>query len=66
MRFFLISSCAVLALSGCKGLYDPHFMPTGYAYHQNDFKGQPGAKDKDQGYKYNLVTLHQALHRAIQ
>jgi hypothetical protein len=51
---FLISSIALLALTGCEPLIEGvNPLPTGYAYHQNEFKSQPGPPAEEIGYPFS-------------
>lgn len=53
MRFFVFASILVLALAGCKPIWDPTFMPSGYAHHQKEYKTPPGPEAADIGYDYS-------------
>ncbi len=53
MRSFVFSSLLVLVLSGCAPIWDPTFMPAGYAHHGNVYKSQPGPEARPIGYKYS-------------
>ena len=52
MRAFLLCLTGVLALSGCRSIWDPTFQPAGYSYHRNEFKSPPGPPAADIGYDY--------------
>lgn len=43
---------ALLALTSCRTLMDPTFMPAGYTYHDNYYKAPPGAEAAPIGYPY--------------
>ncbi|MCC6598811.1 MAG: hypothetical protein IT559_08480 [Alphaproteobacteria bacterium] len=66
MRVFMLSLLSVLALSGCRSLWDPTFMPAGYSYHQNNYKSPPGPEASDIGYEYtaaeNEAVMEQWRH----
>lgn len=53
MRLFMLSLLSLLALSGCRSVWDPTFMPAGYSYHQEKYKSPPGPEAADIGYKYS-------------
>jgi hypothetical protein len=44
----------VVALTGCRTVMDPTFMPAGYAYHQEKFKSPPGPPAADIGYPFSV------------
>ena len=52
MRAFTLCLIGVLALGGCRSIWDPTFNPAGYSYHRNEFKSPPGPPAKDIGYAY--------------
>lgn len=54
MRKSIVSLFVVsLALTGCVPEWGPTFMPSGYTYHQEEYKAQPGPKAPDIGYEYS-------------
>lgn len=53
MRVFVFASFVVLALTGCKPLWDPTFMPAGYTHHQKEYKTPPGPEAASIGYEYS-------------
>ena len=42
MRLLFVSAVLVLALTACKPVWDPTFMPSGYAHHNKEYKTPPG------------------------
>ncbi len=46
MRHLVLLCVSVLLLAACKGGWDPSFMPSGYAYHKEEYKAPPGPKSK--------------------
>ncbi|MEZ5815441.1 MAG: hypothetical protein R3E13_12100 [Alphaproteobacteria bacterium] len=68
MRVFVFSSLLVLALTGCKPVWDPTFMPSGYAYHSSEYKAPTGPEAADIGYEYsveqNAAVLESWRHAA--
>lgn len=61
MRIFIVSSCFLLALTGCKPLWNPTFMPSGYSYHQKEYKSPPGPEAAPIGYKYSYQKNEEVL-----
>jgi len=61
MRLFIFSSCLLLALTGCKPFWDPTFMPSGYAYHQKEYKSPPGPEASPIGYEYSNQKNNEVL-----
>ena len=55
MRTVLVSSMLVLALTGCKPVWDPTYMPSGYAHHQKAYKAPPGPEADTIGYEYSVA-----------
>jgi hypothetical protein len=53
---FVVFSLALLALSGCRTLMDPNFLPSGYTYHNvnHSYKAPPGPAADDIGYDYSF------------
>lgn len=49
-NYFIVFS--ILALTGCRTLMDPTFMPAGYAYHNDYYKSPPGPESRSIGYPY--------------
>lgn len=49
LSFFVL----ILALSGCRSIMDPTFMPASYSYHNNLYKSPPGPPAADIGYPYS-------------
>lgn len=50
----MILLCA-FALAGCRGVFDPSFMPAGYTYHQNEYNAPTGPKAPPIGYDLDLA-----------
>ena len=53
MRFFVFASFLVLSLTGCKPVWDPTFMPSGYTHHHKEYKTPPGPEAAPIGYEYS-------------
>ena len=53
MRVFVFSSLLLIALTGCKPVWNPTFMPSGYTYHHDEYKSAPGPEAKPIGYTYS-------------
>lgn len=53
MRVLVFSSLLLIAVTGCKPLWDPTFMPAGYAHHHKEYKTPPGPEGADIGYPYS-------------
>lgn len=67
MRTVLFSAILLIALTGCKPLWDPTFMPSGYNYHHDEYKSPPGPEATPIGYTYcaaKNTTVNEAWHHA--
>ena len=56
MRTYLslfLTAALTLGLIGCRTVFDPTFMPTGYMYHDDEYKAPPGSEADDIGYVYS-------------
>lgn len=53
MRVFVFSSLLLIALTGCKPVWDPTFMPSGYSFEHKEYKTPPGPKAAPIGYPYS-------------
>lgn len=45
-------STTILSLNACKTVMDPTFIPSGYAYHQDEYKSPPADNPWHIGYDY--------------
>ncbi|MDB2682852.1 hypothetical protein N9Z27_01200 [Alphaproteobacteria bacterium] len=62
---FLILSVSILALSGCRTLMDPTFLPTAYTHHQKEYKAPPGPESRHVGYDYSRSKNKQVVGEFI-
>ncbi len=53
----------IAALSGCRTINDPSFMPYGYLYHNDEYKAPPGPDANSLGYDYSDVKNKDVLAR---
>lgn len=63
MRLFMFSLLSILALTGCRSVWDPTFMPAGYTYHHEDYKSPPGPEAADIGYKYTAAENEAVMQK---
>ncbi len=63
MRITFFSLCILLALTGCRAVWDPTFMPAGYAHQQKPYKGPPGPEAPDIGYEYTKIANEAAVEK---
>lgn len=61
-RILLLSSC-VVAVAACKPVWDPTFMPSGYAYHGNKYNSPSGKANTSIGYEYS-AEKHASVMKA--
>lgn len=54
-KYSILPAFCLMSLVGCKSLVSSpsHVMPSGYTYHQQDYKSPPPAKADDLGYEYS-------------
>jgi hypothetical protein len=55
MRILSFCLLASLALTGCRSIMDPTFMPAGYSYHREVYKSPPGPPADNIGYHYDAA-----------
>ncbi|MCB9982785.1 MAG: hypothetical protein H6861_03790 [Rhodospirillales bacterium] len=68
MRTVVLSSMLALALTGCKPLWDPTYMPSGYAHHQKMYKAPPGPEASAIGYGYSAkqnAAVQESWRKAV-
>lgn len=58
---YSLLSCLALGLISCRSIIDPTFMPSGYAYHGNEYKAAPGPEANDIGYEYSAEKNEETL-----
>lgn len=71
MRHILVFSFLILALTGCRSVWDPTFMPSGYTWHNDVYKAPPGPEAQSLGYDYSAarnegqVEMWQGIARGL-
>lgn len=63
MRLTFFSLVFLLALTGCRSVWDPTFMPAGYSYHHGAYKAPPGPESKEIGYTYTAQDNAAVMNR---
>lgn len=61
MRKTLLLIFSVCGLAACEANWNPSYAPSGYAYHQNEYKSPPGDRAMDIGYDYDKERNHEYM-----